>query len=36
MQEYVKPDFEIIYLQDVDIITCSIPIEEIEDDIVWD
>lgn len=35
MKKYLKPAVEVIKLQDVDIITCSDPFEEIEEDITW-
>lgn len=35
MKNYVKPEIEIINLKDINIITCSDPFEEIDEDIVW-
>lgn len=35
MKEYAKPKIEIISLDNIDIITCSNPFEEIDDPVVW-
>ena len=35
MKDYIKPEIEIINLKNIDIITCSEPFEEIDEDIVW-